>query len=49
MDVSRQAEAGTATEAAAGATGMVLLTLASARFLMTLDRRVTAVTCNDAR
>src|SRR6267154_1640864 len=40
MDVSRQAEAGTATEAAAGAAGMVLLTLASAQFLMTLDSSV---------
>jgi MFS family permease len=40
MDVSRQAEAGTAAEAAAGAAGMVLLTLASAQFLMTLDSSV---------
>ena len=38
MDVSRPAEAGTAaTDAVAGAAGMVLLTLASAQFLMTLD------------
>jgi MFS family permease len=40
MDVSRPAEAGPATEAAAGAAGMVLLTLASAQFLMTLDSSV---------
>jgi MFS family permease len=40
MDVSQQAEGGVATEAAAGAAGMVLLTLASAQFLMTLDSSV---------
>src|SRR5499425_521425 len=40
MDVSRQATAGPATEAVAGAAGMVLLTLASAQFLMTLDSSV---------
>src|SRR5499427_9018429 len=41
MDVSRPTEAGTAaTEAVAGAAGMVLLTLASAQFLMTLDSSV---------
>ena len=38
--MSRQAEAGHAAEAAAGAAGMVLLTLASAQFLMTLDSSV---------
>src|SRR6516165_3829015 len=40
MDVSQQAEGGVAAEAAAGAAGMVLLTLASAQFLMTLDSSV---------
>jgi MFS family permease len=40
MDVSRPAAAGPATEAAAGAAGMILLTLASAQFLMTLDSSV---------
>jgi MFS family permease len=40
MDVSPQAEASPATEAVAGAAGMVLLTLASAQFLMTLDSSV---------
>src|SRR6516162_7310047 len=41
MDVSRETGvASTATEAAAGAAGMVLLTLASAQFLMTLDSSV---------
>ena len=39
MDVSRPAEAGSA-DAVAGAAGMVLLTLASAQFLMTLDSSV---------
>ena len=38
--MSRQAEAGHAAETAAGAAGMVLLTLASAQFLMTLDSSV---------
>src|SRR5258708_4145303 len=38
--MSRQAEAGHPAEAAAGAAGMVLLTLASAQFLMTLDSSV---------
>ena len=38
--MSRQAEAGHAAEKAAGAAGMVLLTLASAQFLMTLDSSV---------
>jgi len=40
MDVSPHAEARPAAEAAAGAAGMVLLTLASAQFLMTLDSSV---------
>jgi MFS family permease len=40
MDVSQQAGGGTATKAVAGAAGMVLLTLASAQFLMTLDSSV---------
>jgi MFS family permease len=40
MDVSRPVAASPATEAAAGAAGMVLLTLASAQFLMTLDSSV---------
>src|SRR5512133_2522262 len=37
MDVSREAEAGPTAEGAAKAGGIVLLTLASAQFLMTLD------------
>jgi MFS family permease len=40
MDLSQQAEAGRAAESAAAGTGMVLLTLASAQFLMTLDSSV---------
>src|SRR5437773_8655071 len=41
MDVSRDTEAGPAArERAAGAAGVVLLTLASAQFLMTLDSSV---------
>ena len=40
MDVSRQAEVSHTSEAVAGAAGMVLLTLASAQFLMTLDSSV---------
>ena len=40
MDLSREAEAGHATERAHAASGMVLLTLASAQFLMTLDSSV---------
>src|SRR5215469_4423721 len=41
MDVSRETEAGpAAAEQAAGAAGVVLLTLASAQFLMTLDSSV---------
>ena len=41
MDVSRATEAGQApAERVAGAAGMVLLTLASAQFLMTLDSSV---------
>jgi MFS family permease len=40
MDVSRQAEVSHTKEAVAGAAGMVLLTLASAQFLMTLDSSV---------
>ena len=40
MDVSNEAEAGHATERAKAAGGMVLLTLASAQFLMTLDSSV---------
>src|SRR5690242_10367706 len=40
MDVSRPVAASSATEAAAGAAGMILLTLASAQFLMTLDSSV---------
>jgi MFS family permease len=41
MDLSRDTEAGPArAEGAAGAAGMVLLTLASAQFLMTLDSSV---------
>jgi hypothetical protein len=37
MDVSREGAAGHTAERAAAAGGMVLLTLASAQFLMTLD------------
>src|SRR5881394_2530541 len=41
MDVSRDTESGPAAgERAAGAAGVVLLTLASAQFLMTLDSSV---------
>jgi MFS family permease len=40
MDLSRQAEAGRTSERATGAAGMVLLTLASSQFLMTLDSSV---------
>ena len=40
MDVSREAEAGHTAERVAAAGGMVLLTLASAQFLMTLDSSV---------
>ena len=40
MDLSRQAAAGGATERAAAGAGIVLLTLASAQFLMTLDSSV---------
>src|SRR5690348_11345301 len=40
MDVSRQAEVNHTAETVAGAAGMVLLTLASAQFLMTLDSSV---------
>jgi MFS family permease len=40
MDVSREAEAGRTAEPAAAAGGIVLLTLASAQFLMTLDSSV---------
>src|SRR5512132_330761 len=40
MDVSREAEAGPTAGRAAGAAGIVLLTLASAQFLMTLDSSV---------
>ena len=40
MDVSPPAATASATEAAAGAAGMILLTLASAQFLMTLDSSV---------
>ena len=40
MDRSRQAEAGHAAERATAAGGLVLLTLASAQFLMTLDSSV---------
>src|SRR5262250_2562854 len=40
MDVSRPVAASPATEAVAGAAGIVLLTLASAQFLMTLDSSV---------
>ena len=40
MELSHEAEAGRATERAHAAGGMVLLTLASAQFLMTLDSSV---------
>src|SRR5258708_26932512 len=40
MDLSRRAEAGHTAEVAAAAAGTVLLTLASAQFLMTLDSSV---------
>jgi MFS family permease len=40
MEVSREAEVSPAAEGAAGAAGVVLLTLASAQFLMTLDSSV---------
>jgi hypothetical protein len=40
MDVSREAAAGHTAKRAAAAGGMVLLTLASAQFLMTLDSSV---------
>src|ERR1700740_1529385 len=40
MDLSRQAEAGHTAGGAAAATGVVLLTLASGQFLMTLDSSV---------
>jgi hypothetical protein len=40
MDVSREAAAGGTAERAAVAGGIVLLTLASAQFLMTLDSSV---------
>ena len=40
MDVSRETVAGDTAGRAAGATGIVLLTLASAQFLMTLDNSV---------
>ena len=40
MDLSREAGAGHAAEGAAAAAGVVLLTLASAQFLMTLDSSV---------
>jgi MFS family permease len=40
MDVTRPAATSPVTEAVAGAAGMVLLTLASAQFLMTLDSSV---------
>ena len=40
MDVSREAAAGGTAEGAAAAGGIVLLTLASAQFLMTLDSSV---------
>jgi hypothetical protein len=40
MDVSRETAAGHTAERAAAAGGMVLLTLASAQFLMTLDSSV---------
>src|SRR6201982_2952510 len=40
MDVTRPVGASPATEAAAGAASMILLTLASGQFLMTLDSSV---------
>lgn len=40
MDMSRDTEVGPAAERAAAAAGIVLLTLASAQFLMTLDSSV---------
>ena len=40
MDVSRQAQVSPTADTVAGAAGMVLLTLASAQFLMTLDSSV---------
>ena len=40
MDVSREAVAGSSTGRAHTAGGIVLLTLASAQFLMTLDSSV---------
>jgi hypothetical protein len=40
MDVSQEAGVGRVSERAAAASGMVLLTLASAQFLMTLDSSV---------
>ena len=40
MDLSQEAEASRAGQSAAAGTGMVLLTLASAQFLMTLDSSV---------
>src|SRR6516225_3651756 len=40
MDLSQEAEASRAGESAVAGTGMVLLTLASAQFLMTLDSSV---------
>jgi hypothetical protein len=40
MDVSGEAEVGRSSERAAAAAGSVLLTLASAQFLMTLDGSV---------
>jgi hypothetical protein len=44
MDVSQGTDVGgAAAERVAGAAGTVLLTLASAQFLMTLDRNTTAV------
>ena len=42
MDLSREAEADHAAERARAASRMVLLTLASAQFLMTLDSAVPA-------
>ena len=43
MGLSQEAGVDRASERAATAAGMVLLTLASAQFLMTLDRRSTCV------
>ena len=40
MDLSQEAGANRADESAVAGTGMVLLTLASAQFLMTLDSSV---------